>query len=538
VGPVQASVVVAAALLAGVTLVGCGTGTEVDTGLPAAAGQSGAAATHDTEHPRSPAASESRPTTRHGDVGESRQRRPLGSDDWRLEHSGHAGRQIEAYTTRSSGVPGTRVGLKVSTRAGHFRVWAYRIGSYPGGWGELVWRSTLRRGRLQAEPRLDPVETRTVVAHWRSDLTVDTTGWRPGFYVFKLRTGSGWDMLAPYVVSSPSAVGTVALVAPVTTWQAYNRWGGYSLYEGSPGDRRSWAVSFDRPYNGATGANDYRTAAFPVVVRAEQLGVALSYFTNVDLDARPGVLSGARGYVSLGHDEYWTPGMRREVLGARDSGTNLAFLGANTMYWRVRLADRATGPDRLLVGYRDDAWRDPLRDERPAQTTGRFRDPPAARPENDLVGMAYECYPVDADYRVVSPGWWGFRDTGMRYGDTVRGLVGPEADRVYPNRAAPRPLQILSHTTYPCRGVPTSSQSVYYTTPVGSGVFAAGTLRWGCALIDACDHPLGAQASRFVRVVTGNVVRAFAAGPVGERHPARDNVADYDLAAVNSVPAS
>ena len=68
----------------------------------------------------------------------------------------------------------------------------------------------------------------------------------------------------PYVVTSPSAEGTVALVAPITTWQAYNEWGGYSLYAGANGDSRSHAVSFDRPYNGATGANDFRTAALPV----------------------------------------------------------------------------------------------------------------------------------------------------------------------------------------------------------------------------------------------------------------------------------
>ena len=43
----------------------------------------------------------------------------------------------------------------------------------------------------------------------------------------------------PYVVTSPSAAGTVALVAPITTWQAYNAWGGYSLYAGANGDSPS-----------------------------------------------------------------------------------------------------------------------------------------------------------------------------------------------------------------------------------------------------------------------------------------------------------
>ena len=460
-----------------------------------------------------------------------------GSGDWRVRRPASDG-QIAAYTTHSSGVPGTRVGLKVSTAADGYRVWAYRIGAYDGGWGSLVWESGPQRGRVQPAPVFAPLETRTIVAPWRRDLTIDTRGWAPGYYALKLRTGSGWETLVPYVVSSESAVGTVALVAPITTWQAYNRWGGYSLYEGPDGDRRSWAVSFDRPYNGATGANDFRTAAFPIVVRAEKLGIPLSYFTNVDVHARPDVLAGANGYVSTGHDEYWTTTMRSRVTTARDAGTNLAFLGANTMYWRIRLADGSSGPDRTVVGYRDDAHVDPMLAEQPAEATARFRDAPDPQTEHDLIGMQYECYPVDVDYVVVSPGWWGFRGTGAGYGERIPGLVGPEADRVYPDRATPRPMQVLSHTSYPCRGVTTSAQSVYYTTPSGAGVFTAGTLRWGCALVDSCDRSLGQRTSTFVRVVTGNLLRAFSSGPVGIRHPARDNLADFHLPVVNTVSAS
>ena len=168
--------------------------------------------------------------------------------------------------------------------------------------------------------------------------------------------------------------GTVALVAPVTTWQAYNAWGGYSLYSGANGDSPSHAVSFDRPYNGATGANDYRTAAIPIIVRAEQTGVPLSWFTNIDLATTPGVLEGARGYVSMGHDEYWTNSMRDAVLEARDAGTNLAFLGANTMYWRIRLEPAASGRARVVVGYRHSAHLDPLYAQGSPEATANFRE--------------------------------------------------------------------------------------------------------------------------------------------------------------------
>lgn len=470
-------------------------------------------------------------------VGRARDRRRRGSEAWRITRPS-TDHQVEAYTTHASGLPGTRVGLKVSTTEGGYEVAAYRIGAYRGGTGAFVWESGFRRGRVQAPARLEPADTRTVVAPWTRDLTVDTSSWLPGFYVFTLRTPTGWQTQVPYVVTSPSARGTVALVSPVTTWQAYNAWGGYSLYEGPSGDRESWAVSFDRPYNGATGANDYRTAAIPIILRAERTGEPLSYFTNVDLHVRPGSLDGARGYVSMGHDEYWTPTMRAEVQRARDAGTNLAFLGANTMYWRVRLEDRPTGSARVVVGYRNSAHLDPWRDVRPAEATSRFRDAPVPRPEHDLLGVQYECYPVDVDLVVASPRWWGFRGTGVRRGHRVAGLIGPEADRVYPDDLLPRPLEVLGHTPYECRGVATTAQTVYYTSASGAGVFAAGTLRWGCALVDRCERPLGRRTADFVGVVTDNLVHGFARGPVGREHPARDNVEDFRLPTTNAVSAS
>lgn len=468
------------------------------------------------------------------ELPEPRQR---GTEGWRVKGAPH-GNDIEGFTTRPSGPPGTGIAVKVSTAARSYRVLAYRLGSYVGGSGHLVWRSGRLPGRVQSAPTFAPYETRTVVTDWDVDVTVDTTGWTPGFYVLKLRPRAGHSYQIPYVVSSPTADGKVVLVAPVTTWQAYNIWGGYSLYDGPPGDRRSHAVSFDRPYSGVLGANDFRTAVVPIVLAAERLGVPLAYLTSVDIHADATALVGARGYVSMGHDEYWTPAMRQHVTAARDRGTNLAFLGANTMYWRVRLEARGGAGHRTMVGYRHSAHLDPLRESDPTASTSRFRDEPAADGENDLVGMLYECYPVDTDYRVVSPTWWGFRGTGVRHGSRIHGLVGPESDRVYPDASTPRPLQVLSHSTFDCRGAGTSTQSVYYTTPSGAGVFTAGTLRWGCALVDRCERPLGRATRRFAQRVTANVIRAFAQGPVGLRHPATDNVADFDLPLLNGVSAS
>ncbi|MFL6134708.1 MAG: N,N-dimethylformamidase beta subunit family domain-containing protein, partial [Nocardioidaceae bacterium] len=342
----------------------------------------------DTEGAKSPTSSPGRRDSSgaiEAPPGSSTPSKPLpgGTRAWRLTRPARQG-QIEGFATASSGLPGTLVGLRISTTASTYRVRAYRFGAYDGGDAHAVWASTRLPGARQPAATFADHGRRTIVAPWRTSVVVDTGGWAPGLYVFKLVASTGWQAHVPYVVSSLQSRERTAVVFPVTTWQAYNDWGGYSLYKGPAGDRRSWAVSFDRPYP-APGAGEMLFGAVPVAVAAERLGIPLAWFTNVDLDRRPDALVGAAAYVSSGHDEYWTAAMRGRVRTARGAGTNLAFLGANTMYWRVRLEDDR----RVVVGYRTDAVLDPAS---PAQRTGLWRDAGRDRAESELTGMQYECF--------------------------------------------------------------------------------------------------------------------------------------------------
>src|SRR5439155_13934146 len=63
-----------------------------------------------------------------------------GTTDWRITKAGGNG-EIEGYADRVSAVLGDTVGFYVSTTASSFRIEAYRIGSYQGLGGRLVWRS-------------------------------------------------------------------------------------------------------------------------------------------------------------------------------------------------------------------------------------------------------------------------------------------------------------------------------------------------------------------------------------------------------------
>ena len=437
---------------------------------------------------------------------------------------------IEGYAGQVSVRPGETFTVHVSTTAASFRVSAYRVGWYRGAQARLVWRSGEIRGRRQPGASFASA-TRTVFTRWEPALTVATGGWPEGAYLLRLDASHGHQRYVPLVVASADGTGKTVLVHAPETWQAYNLWGGYSLYQGEDGSygTRSLQVSFSRPYDG-DGASRFMIYERAFVVLAERTGIPLAYTTGPDIERDPAVLRGATAICTLGHDEYWTPGRRAAITRARDAGTNLAFLGANTCFRRIRLAPGATvGPS--VICYKSDVGQDPMYSSHPARATTDYRAAPAPDPESRLTGVSYEGYPVDAPYVIRQPDHWLYAGTGARRGQSFAHLVGVEYDGVDLGYPTPRPIEVLARSPVVCQGRPGYSDTAYYTTSSGAGVFASGTMRWVESMMagrggDGTDHHIPAAAGRFVTQVNTNLLLGFARGPAREHYPpAQDNLA-------------
>ena len=93
--------------------------------------------------------------------------------------------------------------------------------------------------------------TNTYEARWDPTTTfVIGEDWPVGSYLLKLVASTGQQRWVPLTVRDDASTATYVVVNSVNTWQAYNRWGGCSLYDcrAVPGGR-SRMVSFDRPYD-------------------------------------------------------------------------------------------------------------------------------------------------------------------------------------------------------------------------------------------------------------------------------------------------
>ena len=418
------------------------------------------------------------------------------------------------------------VDLYISSTLGSIRVKAYRIGYYNGAGQRLVWASGPVPVSRQRARTVQP-DTRMVSCPWAVTTTVDTTGWPEGFYYLILTGGSNRDHVIPLVVEPASTKGKTVLVFNDCTMQAYNKWGGYSLYTG-PGNlyrTRSYKVSFDRPYRNFTEL-DYRSS--PLIRAAEAIqdpSLHLAYTTEARLSGNPSLVNGATAVIFGGHSEYWSPAMRLNVETARDHGTNVVFFGANNVYWRTRLEASGTGPDRVQVCYRD-ARLDPLRFSHPGAVTTQWRQAPHSSPESTLTGAAYGDRGATGTFTVTDPGFFAFTGTGAVSDATYPGLTGGETDRLYPTARYPllrhpANLHVFAHS--PESGAHTArgwADSTFYTTASGAGVLDMASINW---LRAQADPNVPARSRAFALHVTQNIIHAAAAGPLGYRHPYRTN---------------
>ena len=459
-------------------------------------------------------------------------RRP-GTSAWRITARAEP-RAIEGYADRVSASAGDAVRLYVSTTARWWHLEAYRMGWYGGARGRLVWRSAQVRGRRQPDPLREP-ETNMVWTRWSPSLRfrVDDR-WPPGAYLLKL-VAPGAQRYVPLTVTDPSSDDPLVVMDAVTTWQAYNDWGGRNLYWGpfqEPGTR-SRVVSFDRPYARGDGASDFLHGELPLISLLERAGLDATYWTDVDLHQRPELLLRHRALLSLGHDEYWSTAMRRGATLARDAGVNLAFLGANAVFRHIRLQPSPLGPDREEVNYKptsaraDPAWRTNRK-----EVTTDWREPPLHQPESSLLGESYECNPALADGVVVEPGSWLLAGTGLGVGAKLPKLVGPEYDRVILSFPTPRGVELVLHSPLRCRFRSSWSDVTYYSVPSGAGVVDTGTSSWICQIDSVCAAGRNSpRTSAAVRRITLNLLRAFAKGPAGHLYPSRPNLGRFDTRA-------
>jgi hypothetical protein len=425
-----------------------------------------------------------------------------GTDDHQLLQPATSG-EVEGYASATSVAAGEPVRLLVNVnRTQNVRWELYRLGYYQGHGARSVARGDFVRVAVQPECPVS-ADTGLIECTWSSAFVVTTDRtWVSGYYLFKLVNEDGFDAYIPLVVREGDRRAPLLMQASVTTWQAYNLWGGLSLYRSTLSDRsafrgkRAVRVSFDRPY----ALSDVFVTEGWMVQFLEQRGYDVAYATNIDVDEDPSLLNDRKLFMSVAHDEYWSVGERDALETARAVGVSLAFFAANTGYWRIRLEPSSAGIERRVITcYKSSG--DPHSNA--PDTTNQFRLTPDPRPENALLGVMYGDWThIDGfPFVVRNAQHWLYAGTSVREHDTLANVVGLEWDRVVDNGATPSGLEIVGESpVISAAAQPTVANAAVYYPTRSSFVFAAGAINWPRGL----SHP--DLADPRIQRITENVI--------------------------------
>ncbi len=450
--------------------------------------------------------------------------------DWQIRGAGDP--SIQGYATSMSVNAGKTVSFKINTDASAYHIEILRLGYYGGDGARVVASNILPTAQL---PQVQPE-----CMHEASTGLIDCGNWSvsaswavpsnavSGVYLAHLeRNDTGGSSEIPFVVRNDSSHSEILLQTSDATWEAYNTYGGNSLYSctvscpaGNPSTYKgAYAVSYNRPFNGGFaingGASYLWYAEYQMIYWLEEQGYNVSYTSEAAVDNKGSLLDNHKVFMSSGHDEYWSAGQRANVEAAREAGVNLAFFSGNELFWKTRWGpsiDGSNTPYRTLTTYKETHFEGPQDPEDPPTWTGAWSDPrggPSAdggKPANSLTGQQFEVNSGTSDITVPSTysklRLWrhtGVESLGAGQSLTLApgtGTLGYEWDEDVDNGYRPAGEFDLSSTTvsglqsFTDYGSTVNSNETgthhltLYRARSGALVFGAGTVQWSWGLAD------------------------------------------------------
>ena len=421
-----------------------------------------------------------------------------GTRDWMLTHTRvdpatkYRCPWIEGYCSHTSAQAGEKVEFCVSTNpVSAFRIEIYRMGYYGGTGGRLVKSLGPFQGKAQPDPPVG--EKRLRDCHWEPCAALEIPDdWVSGVYLAKLTAErDGWQSYIIFVVRDHRQADFIFQCSD-TTWQAYNRWPSqFSLYDN--GEHQWWwggdvQVSFNRPYGKycqildaplSTGSGEWFLWEFPFAFWLESQGYDVTYISNLDTHADGSSLMRAKGFLSVGHDEYWSIEMFHHVQSAVARGLNVGFFSGNAVCGRILFAPDARG-----------------RRDRAYERVGVFGPPGGTHEFQAMSSLATRAtLRQRTDGRAQHGPGDGRRGLGLRETGSlgVRGH-GNEAGRWHSgpgrlgmargSREPSRPRSGRHRTDTVGSGIPNGGQftATVYPGPLGNFVFNASTCWWADSL--------------------------------------------------------
>lgn len=437
-----------------------------------------------------------------------------GSLDWQLtrvrldKRDGYRCPWIEGYCSKQSVKAGESLDIFVSTNpVAEFKIEIFRTGYYGGRGARLMTTLGPFLGKTQPTPEPIRGDRHLIECHWEASASLTIPDdWVSGVYLGRLSTLPAkneqdyWQSYVVFIVRDDRKADFLFQCSD-NTWQAYNLWPDkYSVYSHPKGNQGPWAdVSFDRPYGKysqiyenpqSIGSGEWLCFEFPFAYWMEKEGYDVSYCSNLDMidPARAGA-GRYKGFLSIGHDEYWDIRQYESALKMRENGVNLMFFTGNAVCWVSPFSASDDGKRENRIIFRGGPYGG---DHTYAVNREKQHGPfPHRGPDEGYLMGSRNVEPVNGggDWVCAMPDHWILEGTGMKKGDSVPGLIGWE---YHGDPPADIPgLEVVGEGTAMQGGVnPQQWTATIYPGPKGNFVWNASTIFWCQGLSSPPGHML------------------------------------------------
>ncbi|MEA2534508.1 MAG: large repetitive protein [Actinomycetota bacterium] len=474
--------------------------------------------------------------------------------DWLVAGAGD--QTLQGFPTSMSVNVGQTVSFKISSTQAAYHIDILRLGYYQGTGAHKLITITPSAPFPQTQPACLTKATTGLIdcGNWAvsASWAVPSTAVSGVYIAHLIRNDTGGGADVPFVVRNDASHSDMLFQTSDETWQAYNTYGGNSLYTctvacppGNPAAyKAAYAVSYNRPFH--TPADDMGRswltyAELPMLKFLEANGYDVSYIAGTDVDTSGALLLNHKMFMSTGHDEYWSGNQRANVVAARDHGVNLAFFSGNEVFWKTQFGPSTDGsntPERTLTTYKDTHFDSPQNPSYPPIWTGTWEDPrftppgDGGNPSNALTGQKFLVNSGTTDIKVPAAYaqlrlWRNTPVASLAAGQSITlgaglGTLGYEWDADTDNGFRPAGLFDLSSTTSTSAEIFTDYGSTtqqggtathnltMYKAPSGALVFGAGTVQWAWGLDNTWT---GAGTDRTMQQATVNLFADMGAQP-------------------------
>jgi len=311
-----------------------------------------------------------------------------------------------------------------------------------------------------------------------------------------------WEKKIPFTLKGEKA--DVVVVYSSNTVNAYNISGGKSLYRIF--SEKTHVVSFQRPMLPAV--------SFFAVEGLKWLKASpynISYINDQDLDT-PGILSGAKVLLIIGHSEYWTRAARRQLDSFINNGGHCMLLSGNTMWWQVRYSEDGT----KLIGYKEKP--DPIAID--SLKTTFWNNPilnypitPSIGADFSRAGYGRKSSRSYGGYKILKPTSPVFAGVGLQAGDVLQvstkeydgaPLLGKEPDlRLDTKQLGFYRAELLGYDRAFDAEAGFATFIIFQKSPSSGVVLNTASTDW-CG-----PHGIGGPDSVAIRKITDNALRAL-----------------------------